>query len=171
MKIRAITGLLLVLMLASSCITKERCARFYPPQTVKADSVTVKVVEKVTDTLFEIMADSSWLKAWIECDSMGRATIGELIGYKAGQRAGVPKLTLRDNVLMAGCNCDSLKIHALLKSRETTIDRRTDKTITPPAVEVKYIPGWMWFFGISGMVAIGILVLYFGIKIISLKFF
>jgi hypothetical protein len=171
MRFKTIFGFLFILAVAASCITKEKCARFYPPQIVMKDSITIKTIETVTDTFVEIKADSSWLKAWIECDSLGQATIKELMGYGSGQRSNIPMVSLIDNVLTADCKCDSAGIHAIFKNRETTIHEKSEDTITPPAIEVKYIPGWMWFFGISGMIAIGILVLYFGFKIIRLKFF
>ncbi|MCX6276935.1 MAG: hypothetical protein NT004_02415 [Bacteroidetes bacterium] len=170
MKLINVTGILFVAILATSCITKERCARFYPPQTVKSDSVSITVFEKETDTIFRVTADSSWLKALIECDKKGNATIKNLTDYSSGQRAGLPRINIHDNVLTADCKCDSIKIHALLKNRETTIDKRTDTTITPPAIEVKYIPGWMWFFGITGMIAWGIGALYAVFKFIKPRF-
>lgn len=160
-------GVLFVIMLTTSCITPERCARFYPPQITRIDSVKVTVKERVRDTVFEVSADSSWLKAWIECDSAGRASIRELIGYRSGLRAQTPRVSLRGNILTADCNCDSIAIHAILKDREKVVDHQSAVSITPPAVQVKFIPGWMWFFGITGMISwagMVIMAIYFFIK-------
>jgi hypothetical protein len=63
-------------------------------------------------------------------------------------------------MLSIDCKCDSAKIHAILKYRETKVTERSSVTITPPAVQVKFIPGWMWFFGITGMVCWGGMILF-----------
>jgi hypothetical protein len=153
-----------------SCVTREKCNKYYPAQTLKSDSVTVKVFEKVIDTVIEVVADSSWLKAWIECDSMGQATIKELIDYQNGKRTNLPRVRLQNNILTTDCKCDSVKIHALLKNREISIDNRSNVTITPPPVAVKYIPGWMWFFGGTGMATWGFIACYLIIIFVKRKF-
>ena len=153
MKALNIVGLLFIVVLTASCITAKRCARFYPPQITKTDSVKVTVSETLHDTIIEVASDSSWLKAWIECDSSGKATIKELLGYRAGKRAQLPGISLHNNILTADCRCDSVAIHAILKDREKVIEHKSEVTVIPPAVQVKFIPGWMWFFGITGMIS------------------
>ena len=159
----------LIVVLSVSCITRERCQKYFPPQVIITDSVRVMVMETVHDTMILIQQDSSWLRAYIECDSAGQATIKELIDYKSGQHTRIPDVTIRRNVLSSRCICDSIKIHAILKNREIVIDKRSSETITPPAVEVKYIPGWMWFFGISGMIFLGLMLLFGIYKLLKLK--
>jgi len=164
-----IFSILFLIVLAASCITAERCAKFHPPQITKTDSVKVSVHETVRDSIIQVPADSSWLKSWIECDSLGQAKIKELIDYHGGQRAQMPRINLHNNILTADCKCDSVTIHAILKNRETVIDHRSDTTITPPAVKVKFIPGWMWFFGITGMISFGALILFIVFSLVKSK--
>lgn len=141
----------LLIILVSSCITKERCAKYYPPQITRTDTVKMSVKEILRDTVLKISSDSSWIKALLECDKNGKVVLKEYLDYKSGKTAGIPRVFIHDNVLQADCKCDSAKIHAILKDRETKVNHSSTETITPPAIEVKYIPGWMWFFGISGM--------------------
>jgi hypothetical protein len=153
---------LLAFLLLGSCITKERCERFYPPQVSKTDTLTTTTHEYLHDTLLLAGADSSMLEQLLECDKNGQITLKELQGYKAGIIARIPQLSIKNNVLTVDCHCDSVKIHAILKDRETRIVEKHSVTIVPPAVQVKFIPGWMWGFGIIGMVVLGVAVIYFG---------
>jgi len=156
--IRLLSLIMLLAVLAGSCVTRNRCAKYFPPSIIKTDSVKVTVLDHVRDTVIRIASDSSWIQYLVECDSSRRATITELMHYKQGQRAQLPQVSLHNNVLTADCHCDSARIHAILKDREKIVDNRSSETITPPPVEVKYIPGWMWFFGITGMISWGAIV-------------
>ena len=147
--------LILLILSVTSCITKEKCSKYYPPTIIKTDSVKVTMIEHIRDTVFEISSDNSSLRALLECDSLGQVRIKQLISYQLGQRTGVPAVKVQNNILTADCKCDSVKIHALLKDREKIIYNRSTLTTTPPAIEVKFIPGWMWFFGITGMISWG----------------
>ena len=162
--------MMLMVITSTSCINARRCAKYYPPQITKTDTLTVTTTEHVRDTIFKIEADSSWIKALIECDSNGKATIRELLDYRNGNRSQLPRLNLVNNILTADCKCDSNKIHALLKDREKITDHRTSETITPPAIEVKFIPGWMWFFGITGMLSWGVVVVALVFSLVKSKF-
>jgi len=154
------------LLFVVSCITKERCAKFYPPSVAKSDTITVTTCEYVHDTILKTSADSSIIRELLECDKNGQITLKELQDSKAGASiAKVPAFTIKANMLSIDCKCDSAKIHAILKDRETRITEKSSVIITPPAVQVKYIPGWMWFFGITGMIALGASIL-FGIFLI-----
>lgn len=170
MKSFNLIAIAVILSFSVSCITAERCAKYYPPQVTKTDSVKITVRETLHDTIIEVASDSSWLKAWIECDSLGQAKIKELIDYKDGQRSQIPRVSLHNNILTADCKCDSVNIHAILKSRETVIDHQSAITTTPPAVQVKFIPGWMWFFGITGMISWGVLVILIVFSLVKSKF-
>lgn len=167
--IRLLSLIMLMAVLAGSCVTRNRCAKYFPPSIVKTDSVKVTVVDHVRDTVIRIASDSSWIKYLVECDSNRRATIKELIQYKDGHRAQLPLVSLHNNVLTADCHCDSARIHALLKERETITDNQSSETITPPPIEVKYIPGWMWFFGITGMISWGAIIILVVFTLIKRK--
>lgn len=124
----------------------------------------------VHDTVINIQADSSSLKALLECNEKGEVILRRLLDYQAGQTAGIPQVKISGNILSANCKCDSAKIHAVLKDRETKVYKRNETVITPPAIEVKYIPGWMWFFGITGMIAWGFILIIIIIKLAKSQF-
>lgn len=144
---------LLLMLVFSGCITKERCARFYPPEITRIDTIRTVIKELQTDTLITVKPDSSMIRQLLECDKNGQITLKEFEDYKAGTIARIPSFTIKGNMLTIDCKCDSAKIHAILKNRETVITEKKSITIIPPPVQVKFIPGWMWFFGITGMIA------------------
>ena len=78
-----------------------------------SDSVVVR--ETVRDTVIELSPDSSLVRALIECDSLGRARLSELLDYRAGDRISPPVITMVDNILTAKAQVDSFKIYARLK--------------------------------------------------------
>ena len=127
-----ISFILLSLVILTSCITKERCAKFHPPQISKTDSVKIVISEMVHDTVINIQADSSSLKALLECNEKGEVILRRLLDYQAGQTAGIPQVKISGNILSANCKCDSAKIHAVLKDRETKVYKRNETVITPP---------------------------------------
>ena len=74
-----------------------------------SDSVVVR--ETVRDTVIELSPDSSLVRALIECDSLGRARLSELLDYRAGDRISPPVITMVDNILTAKSQVDSFKIY------------------------------------------------------------
>jgi hypothetical protein len=157
---RLLISLVVLLIFACSC-GRNWCNKFYPPSVAKSDTITVTTCEYVHDTIFKTSADSSTIRELLECDKNGQITLKELLDSKAGTSiAKVPAFTIKANMLSIDCKCDSAKIHAILKDRETRITEKSSVTITPPVVQVKYIPGWMWFFGITGMIALGASILF-----------
>ena len=90
-----------------------------------SDSVVVR--ETVRDTVIELSPDSSLVRALIECDSLGRARLSELLDYRAGDRISPPVITMVDNILTAKSQVDSFKIYARLKDRYE--EHRTSETV------------------------------------------
>lgn len=143
MKKLTVNILLLFALLAvtTSCVTAKRCAQLFPPSVERKDSVSVVVKETLRDTTIIVPADSSWLQMLIECGENGQALMKELLGYKAGSRTAPPRVIIKDNVLTAECECDSIAIHAILKSRETVSSSISiEKEIIQ--VPVNYLTWW-----------------------------
>lgn len=101
------------------------------------DSVVVR--ETVRDTVIELSPDSSLVRALIECDSLGRARLSELLDYRAGDRIRPPVITMVDNILTAKAQVDSFKIYARLKDRYE--EHRTSETVVE-TVEVNKLTTW-----------------------------
>ncbi len=102
-----------------------------------SDSVVVR--ETVRDTVIELSPDSSLVRALIECDSLGRARLSELLDYRAGDRISPPVITMVDNILTAKAQVDSFKIYARLKDRYE--EHRTSDTVVE-TVEVNKLTAW-----------------------------
>ena len=57
--------LAILICLANRCCTEQRCNQKYPPQITEKHDTLIKTTQK--DSLIKLPADSSWLKALIEC--------------------------------------------------------------------------------------------------------
>lgn len=96
------------------------------------DSVVIR--EVVRDTVVTVRADSSLLRALVECDSLGQIHLLELLEYRAGERLKPPQVAIRDNVLTAVAEVDSMAIYLTLKDRyEERIGR--EESVTTRYVE------------------------------------
>lgn len=84
-------------------------------RVIRTDSV--RTVETLRDTVVTVRADSSLIRALVECDSLGQAHLRRLEEYRAGERLPPPRVEIRDNVLTAAANIDSLEIYLQLKDR------------------------------------------------------
>ena len=94
--------------------------------------------------MVKVEADSSLIRALIDCDSAGRATIRQLLEYQAGDRLKPPKIDIdENNVLTATAEIDSMKIYLHLKDRfekqATTLHEATTETTE---IEVYRPPWW-----------------------------
>lgn len=130
------------------------------------DSTNTTVTERTDSVRTVTKVDSSWLLALLECDSNNNVLLKKVQASYSGDIAKAPVLTIKNNVLQAKCICDSLAIYAKFKAYDTVKEHFVSTTITPEPVQVKYIPGWMWFFGITGMIAWVCGIIYLLVKIL-----
>lgn len=129
--------ILICLVVLSGCCTQKRCNQKYPPAQSASDSSMVTTSESVQekDSISYLPADSSWLKALLECNEYGQVVMKELQGYKSGKNAGVPQVSVKDNVLTAKCKTDSLAVfNHYSKHFKKEVEYR-DRKVT----ETKYI--------------------------------
>lgn len=110
---------LVSLFLVTGCCTQQRCNQKFPPVQTVNDSSAVTTDESVQerDSISYLPADSSWLKALLECNEHGQVMMKELQGYKAGKNADVPQVKVKDNVLTAVCNVDSVAVYNRISKR------------------------------------------------------
>lgn len=96
---------------------------------IRTDSIYVR--EVIRDTAIIVQADSSLMRALVECDSAGQARLKELLFYRTGRYVSAPVVTIRNNVLTATAKVDSFAVYARLfarftekaKAREVTIEK------------------------------------------------
>jgi len=105
--------ILVSLILVTGCCTQKRCNDMYPPSVQSVnDSSSVTTDESVQekDSITYLPADSSWLKALLECNEYGQVVFRELQEYKNGKNVEVPVVSVEDNVLTVKCRVDSLAV-------------------------------------------------------------
>lgn len=93
---------------------------------------TVRCIKEIVrDIMVIVSSDSSWLRAWLACDSTGQVIMKELIDYRAGKKISVPQVEIKNNLLTAKATVDSFGIFMTLRdkyenntmSQLTTIER------------------------------------------------
>lgn len=136
----------------------------------KVDSIII--CETVRDTIVTVQADSSTLKALLECDSLGQVRMRELLEYKAGERTQPPQVIIHDNVLTASSKVDSVAIYLTLKDTyEKHVRENESIRIEIIEKEVNRLTWWqsLWYrLGITLTIACSGIVL---LKIFKPKIF
>ncbi|MEI6062054.1 MAG: hypothetical protein WCR72_15235 [Bacteroidota bacterium] len=127
----------LILLLLSGCCTQQRCDRKFPTVQAVNDSTSSSTNETVQDkdSVSWLPADSSWLKALLECNKQGQVVMKELTEYKSGKYAQVPQVTIKDNMITAKCRVDSLAVFNHYSNRIKTEVQYRDRKVT----DTKYI--------------------------------
>lgn len=132
---------------------------------------TERIIETeiVRDTVLNIKADSSLIRALLECDSLGRIRIKELKDIQSGENVKPPAIAIdNSNVLTAKCEVDSFSIYLAWKEKYTSKESET-----PVIVETeKKLSKWQYFFMVMGEIfcgLIGALLIIFGIKKLIFK--
>lgn len=103
------------------------------------------------------------IQALIECDSLGRARIKELQRYQAGERLKPPTVVIRDNILSASANCDSLELKIKWIEQELEHYKNNNQTITKTEyIEVNRLTWWqtlcIWIGRISLMLIVALII-------------
>lgn len=155
------------------------CGRKHLPQaSVEKRDTSATVIkyldrEIIKDSVVYLPADSSWLKALIECDSLGIARLFEIEEIKNGKRFFAPDVNLKSNNLLVKCRADSLGIYYLLKERYKDLfmnDKQVQKEVITKTVSVNYLTWWqqtqLWFARLSA----AYLLIFIGVKFIQSKF-
>ena len=118
---------------------------------------TVTVTEQVRDTVVVLERDQSMLRALLECDSVGQVQMRRLMEYQAGNRLRPPDIEVRDNVLTATAQADSMAIYLTLKDR---IERHTSTRKEFQVVEVNRQNTWQRTWMRIGQVSAVSLILF-----------
>lgn len=131
------------LILVTGCCTQKRCNDKYPPVQSVNDSSSVTTNESVQerDSISYVLADSSMLKALLECNEFGQVVFKELQEYRNGKNVEVPVVNIEDNVLTVKCKVDSIAVfNHISKTFKNKVEYR-DKEVEK-IVRVNYLTGF-----------------------------
>ena len=146
---------MLIILLAALLATCSPSLKLQSSQTEATDTVTV--TEQVRDTVVVLERDQSMLRALLECDSVGQVQMRRLMEYQAGNRLKPPDIEVRDNVLTATAQADSMAIYLTLKDR---IERHTSTRKEFQVVEVNRLNTWQRTWMRIGQVSAVSLILF-----------
>jgi hypothetical protein len=130
--------------------------------TITQTNTEIVTIENFVDVPYYIPADTSaWVKALIECDSLGKASI-KSIEKNNGKRTTI-NTKLKDNVFTTTCDSDSLK--GVIKALQTSTNKVSKelKTVSTPCPENK-LSWWQKIklnYGGYAIIAWIILILFF----------
>jgi hypothetical protein len=153
---------MMLLMFLNSCCTQNKCNRLYPPQVRTSNDTTTKYVEhKIIE---RTPADSSWLKALIECQNGKPVLVNVSSGNSSNGRAPVMSYELKGNDLTIKCKEDSLR--KVITTLEKQVQINSSK-VEVHETKVNYITSWQWFQIWAGrifLIALIILLAYIVLK-------
>ena len=141
---------MLIILLAALLAACSPSLKLQSSQTEATDTVTV--TEQVRDTVVVLERDQSMLRALLECDSVGQVQMRRLMEYQAGNRLKPPDIEVRDNVLTATAQADSMAIFR--------IERHTSTRKEFQVVEVNRLNTWQRTWMRIGQVSAVSLILF-----------
>jgi hypothetical protein len=157
-----IISFILIIIAASSCSLEKRLAK-YCPLCVQKDS-TITIIQ-VRDTTITIPGETITLIDTLYCDSLGNVVskLKEELRDKDGTLVSL-QTKLQNNVYYTKVKVDT--IYKTIKGNDIYHTRVVTKTLKPE--KIKYIPWWVNFFAVLGVILFIILLVYFGYKLIKL---
>lgn len=81
---------------------------------VQKEAITETITEKVHDTVFSVAKDSSFYKAFLECQN-GKVVLKEVTSTGSGRKLKTPKVTIKNNLLNVDCETEAEKLFASWK--------------------------------------------------------
>ena len=157
-----IISFILIIIAASSCSLEKRLAK-YCPLCVQKDS-TITIIQ-VRDTTITIPGETITLLDTLYCDSLGNV-ISKLNGDLRDKEGRLVSLQtkLQNNVYYTKVKVDT--IYKTIKGNDVYYTKVVTKTLKPE--KIKYIPWWVNFFAVLGVILFIILLVHFGYKLIKL---
>jgi hypothetical protein len=154
--------LVILFLLLSSCSLEKRLAK-YCPLCVQKDS-TVTIIQ-LKDTTITIPGETITLIDTLYCDSLGNviSKLKEELRDKDSTLVSV-QTKIKDNVYYTKAKVDT--IYKTIKGNDVYHTKVVTKTLKPE--KIKYIPWWVNFFAVLGVILFIILLVYFGYRFIKI---
>lgn len=142
-KIRSLLSFLFLFVVLVGTLTACKSTSVsLPTKTEVTNTITTK--EVVRDTIFETKKDSSYYKAWLECQD-GKVIIRDKPKTVNGKYLQPPKVIIKDNYISVDCEAEAQKLFAQWKD----IYRENLKSVlTTNTVEVERQLTWWQNFQI-----------------------
>ncbi|MCD7963029.1 MAG: hypothetical protein LUF90_05655 [Rikenellaceae bacterium] len=152
-------------LLFTNCAVRKIPTSF---NSISSDTVIIK--ETFRDTLIAVKADSSMIKALLECDSIGQVRMKELIEYRQGDKVSIPQVKISENILISSVVVDSMDIYLSLKDfYEERISNREERVTE--IIEIVRMSGWQRFWCRIGQACGMLLTIVFILRMNRLKLF
>jgi len=127
---------------------------------------TVKIWDVIRDTSIVVQSDSSLIRAFIECDSLGQARLREITELRSGKHVAPPHLSINQNILTAMVAVDSFSIYMQLRDRY--MEQKT-ATIETKYVEVNKLTWWQTLWIRVAKALLGIILIFVTLRILKIK--
>ena len=153
---KKLLSLLFLFVVLVGTLVGCKTANVLPPiKTEITNTITTK--EVVHDTIFETKKDSSYYKAWLDCQD-GKVIIKNEPKTTKGKYLKPPKVTIKDNYLQVDCETEAQKLFAQWKDvyRENLKSVLTTNTVS---VE-RQLTWWQKFQIWCGRLFLGITLFY-----------
>lgn len=155
---------ILLLLLISSCtITREKCQQLYPPVVVTTTDTFLQVKETIIHDTTIVAPDVS--EAFVEFE-VGPDSVPQVKSSKTtnGKRSSIQFTTERNNKVLQAmfrCKCDSLAIYHVFKDMDTTL-KVNSKEVAIQTVNVPARLTWWQQFKVDyGGYAMGLILSVF----------
>jgi hypothetical protein len=162
-------SLLFLFVVLVGTLVSCKTANVLPPTIIeKTNTITKK--EVVHDTIFEIQKDSSFYRAWLDCQ-YGKVVISPLTpkgGIKKGIYLKPPKVNLNNNILTIDCQAEAQKMYA--KWKDTYILESRQNTTSKPILVERQLTWWQNTQIWCGRLFLVLLTLLIGIKVASIYY-
>ena len=122
-----------LILIMAAFLTSCGTVKYVPVEKI-TETIT-EIVEVIRDTTIYVSSDKATVNALLECDSLGSVMIKD-IAVLQGKLNAKTSIIIKDNVITAECECDSIAIYAQLKDRYKTTTTSTSETKIQP-VEIK----------------------------------
>ena len=158
---------LMIALIAIIALSGTSCRSKRPLITCqKNDSIVV--VEKWRDSIVKLPADSAWLRAWLECDSIGNVLLIELQASNGKNTTTDATIIRKDTVTLFEVNCNTDSLELQLKIRDLKI-KELEYSLETQVKEVeRQLTGWQiiqLYLGRLFLMLIAALAVLIGIKL------
>lgn len=137
-----------------------------PTASSTVTSDTTVIVETLRDTVIRVEADSSMVRALLECDSLGQVHIKQLLEWQGGDLLKPPEFMIKDNILDIRAITEAYNKVIQLKDKQITKLKNSSRHEVQ-YIEVNRLNHWQIFIQTLGYISGALLLLITIYKLIK----